>query len=115
MASGWPCRRTHLLIVTREKRHLHIWSALKLEEAPRTLTNDTLSHFTAIAFHPSGQYLAATSNDETVKFFSTATWQEAKRFTWEIGKMRSVAFSRDGMLAAAGSDSGKVVVWDVDL
>jgi WD40 repeat protein len=30
-------------------------------------------------------------------------------------RLRSVAFSPDGVLAAAGSDTGKVVVWDVDL
>src|SRR5207253_1850182 len=33
----------------------------------------------------------------------------------EVRKMRSIAFSPDGALAAAGSDTGKVVVWDVDL
>jgi hypothetical protein len=36
-------------------------------------------------------------------------------FNWEIGRLRSVAFSPDGMLAAAGGDRGKIVVWDVDL
>jgi len=70
---------------------------------------------TNIAFHPSGKYLAATSNDATVKLYDTTTWQVAKTFTWNIGRMRSIAFSPDGMLAAAGSDTGKVVVWDVDV
>ncbi|MBM3980955.1 MAG: WD40 repeat domain-containing protein [Planctomycetes bacterium] len=72
-------------------------------------------HFTALAFHPSGRFLAATSNDETVKLYDTTTWAVARTFTWDIGRMRSVAFSPDGTLAAAGSDKGKVVVWDVDV
>lgn len=82
---------------------------------PRVVRNDNRKHFTALAFHPSGRYLAATSNDETVKLYDTTTWEVARTFTWDIGRMRSIAFSHDGTLAAAGGDSGKVVVWDVDL
>ena len=74
---------------------------------------DDRKYLTDIAFHPSGKYLAATSNDKTVKLYDTATWRLATTFTWNIGRMRSIAFSPDGMLAAVGSDSGKVVVWDV--
>lgn len=77
--------------------------------------NDGRKHFTALAFHPSGKYLAAASNDATIKLYDTSTWEVARTFTWDIGKMRSVAFSPNGTLAAAGSDKGKVVVWDVDL
>jgi WD40 repeat protein len=77
---------------------------------------ERLDHqFTGLAFHPSGKYLGATNNDQTVKLYDTQTWELAKTFTWAIGKMRSIAFSPDGTLAAAGSDTGKVVVWDVDL
>ncbi|WP_162672831.1 hypothetical protein [Gemmata massiliana] len=64
---------------------------------------------------PSGKYLAATSNDATVKVYDTTTWELSRTFTWNIGRMRSIAFSPDGALAAAGGDAGKVVVWDVDL
>jgi hypothetical protein len=39
----------------------------------------------------------------------------APAFDWDMGRLRSVAFSPDGMLAAAGNDKGKIVVWDVDL
>lgn len=80
-----------------------------------TLRNTNRKEFTGIAFHPSGKYLAVTSNDETVKLYDTATWDVAHTFTWKIGRMRSVCFSPDGALAAAGSDKGQVVVWDVDL
>jgi WD40 repeat protein len=77
--------------------------------------NDSTHQFTGLAFHPSGRYLAATNNDETVKLYDTQSWELAKTYTWDIGRMRSIAFSPDGTLAAAGSDTGKVVVWDVDL
>ena len=72
-------------------------------------------HFTGLAFHPSGRFLAATSNDATVKLYDTSNWSLATAYTWDVGRMRSVAFSPDGTLAAAGSDTGRVVVWDVDV
>lgn len=78
-------------------------------------TNDNTHQFTGLAVNPSNRYLAATSNDTTVKLYDTDTWQVAKTFTWNVGRLRSVAFSPDGALAAVGSDSGKIVVWDVDV
>jgi WD40 repeat protein len=80
-----------------------------------TLRKDNRKDFTGVAFHPSGRYLAATSNDETVRLYDTTTWEVARTFTWAIGRMRSVCFSPDGALAAAGGDKGQIVVWDVDL
>lgn len=76
--------------------------------------NATRKHFTGVAFSPDGRFLAATSNDATVRLFDTATWAPARTFTWRIGRMRSVCFSPDGAVAAAGGDRGQVVVWDVD-
>jgi WD40 repeat protein len=82
---------------------------------PVKRTNDTRKHFTGVAFHPSGRYLAATSNDKTVKLYDTTTWEPTKTYTWKVGKLRSIAFSPDGSLAAAGTDTGRAVLWDVDL
>jgi WD40 repeat protein len=79
------------------------------------LRNDNRKEFTGMAFHPSGRFLAATSNDATVKLYDTTTWKMEQAFNWDIGRLRSIAFSPDGMLAAAGGDKGKIVVWDVDL
>ena len=95
---------------------IHVYPVFGRFSAPlASLQNNTPKEFTGIAFHPSGRYLAATSNDETVKLYDTTTWEVARTFTWDIGQMRSIAFSPDGTLAAAGSEKGKVVVWDVDL
>ena len=101
------------LVAVRDMTLL-VWPVPELGE-PRVVRNDTRKHFTAAAYHPSGRYLFATSNDATVHVFDTASWARAGRFTWNVGRLRSVAVSPDGSLAAAGGDTGEVVVWDVDL
>jgi WD40 repeat protein len=102
-------------IAVGHEKHLFICGLAADVPLLADIRNDSLKHFTGVAFHPSGQFLAATSNDTTVKLYDTATWQLARTFTWNVGRLRSVAFSPDGTRAAVGSDTGKVVVWDVDL
>jgi WD40 repeat protein len=109
---GSPWNEAFILL---ERRRLQIYRADDLSAPPHTIQNDKRRDFTGAAFHPSGRYLAATSTDATVKLYDTSTWRVVRTFTWDVGKMRSAAFSPDGALAAAGSDTGKVVVWDVDL
>ena len=113
--SHLACCPTGEWLLAVAEMSLVVWSMRDLAQQPRIIRNDNRKHFTGIAFHPSGRYLAATSNDATVKLYDTTTWEVARTFTWDIGKMRSIAFSPDGTLAAAGSDTGKVVVWDVDV
>jgi WD40 repeat protein len=102
-------------VVMSNASHLLAWPDVELPDAPVRVPSDNRKHFTGFAFHPSGKYLAVTSNDTTVKLYDTTTWEVARSFTWDIGKMLSVTFNADGTLAAAGSDKGKIVVWDVDL
>jgi WD40 repeat protein len=101
-------------LVALAGRTILIWTAADWSAKPRKVTG-ARSHFTSLAFHPSGRFLAATSNDATVRLYDTSNWALATTYTWDIGRMRSVAFSPDGLLAAAGSDTSRVVVWDVDV
>jgi WD40 repeat protein len=78
------------------------------------IRNTSRKHFTGAAFHPNGHLLALTSNDATVKVYDVATRAEVRAFEWKAGRMRSVCFSPDGTLAAAGTDRGQVIVWDAD-
>jgi WD40 repeat protein len=71
-------------------------------------------HFQDAAFAPHGPFLATVSNEETVKYWDTATWQVIQTFDWEIGKLKCVTFAPDGMRGATGGDKGQIVVWDVD-
>lgn len=101
-------------VVVRAGTLLLSWPASLVGEPVRAVNNSP-KHFTRIAFHPSGQFLAATSNDATVKLFDAATLALVRTFTWNIGKLKAVAFSADGTLAAAAGEAGRVIVWDVDL
>jgi WD40 repeat protein len=92
-----------------------VYRAEDLSAKPLTFRNDCREEFTALAFHPSGRFLAATSNDATVKLYDTQTWAVAQAYTWGVGRLGSVTFSPDGMLAAAGGDTSKIVIWDVDV
>jgi WD40 repeat protein len=71
-------------------------------------------HFQGLSFTADGRFLATVSNDETVRIWDTHSWQEQTTFTWDIGKLLNIALAPDGCRAAAGSDSGKVILWDLD-
>lgn len=92
---------------------LLVWS-LPTGGEPRLIRNDNRKHFTALAYHPSGRSLFATSNDKTVHVFDTHTLDRVNRYTWQLDELSAVAVSADGTLAAAGAASGDVVVWDLD-
>lgn len=90
-----------------------VW-ALPTGGNPRLVRNDNRKHFTALAYHPSGRLLFATSNDKTVHVFDTASLTRVNRYTWHLDELSAVAVSPDGTLAAAGSANGDVVVWDLE-
>ena len=68
----------------------------------------------AIAFHPSGRFLAVACLDETIRFWETASGAELGRYAWGAGVAFQIAFSADGLTAAAATPRA-VVVWDVDV
>ncbi len=104
----------HEHLVYLYRRELYVIPTQVPNTAPITRTNTSRKHFTAAAFSPDGRLLATTSNDTTVTMWDTATWQPIRQYGWEIGKLRAVAFAPDGLTCAAGSDTGKVVLFDVD-
>lgn len=92
---------------------LRVWDLVNDREL--ALHKRGAKHFQGLTFTADGRHLATVSNDETVRIWSAGSWQEHTTFTWEIGKLLNLAFAPDGCRAAAGSDAGKVVIWDVDL
>jgi WD40 repeat protein len=108
------------ILVAYLRDELLVWDGRFLHRPPRRVADPHRQYFrwkqfTDIAFHPSGRYLAAASNDRTVKLFDSTTWALAGAFAWDAGRMRSVAFAPDGLTAAAGGERGRLVLFDVDL
>jgi WD40 repeat protein len=72
------------------------------------------SKFSGMVVHPSGEFFATSAGDRCVRLWSLPGCQPRGVLKWDIGKLHSIAFSRDGMLGAAGGQKGQVVIWDVD-
>jgi hypothetical protein len=107
---------TDTFLVAHHGPTLFIYDLASLDRKPKKLTNPAKrKHFAGFAIHPSGRWLAAAGLDGAVTLWDTTTWTVAQTWAWDAGQARSVCFSADGTLAAAGTDSGKVVVWDLDL
>jgi WD40 repeat protein len=67
-----------------------------------------------LAFTPDGRWLLTVSNEETVKAWETASFRLDWEYAWELVKLKCVAAAPDGMRAAAGTNLGQIVVWDLD-
>jgi WD40 repeat protein len=111
-----------LIATNDERRRVRLWDANTLApvgEYTPLLKPKKKSKFDepvhCFAFHPSGRYLAVAGQAGPVEFVDTTTWKPVVAFDWKHGRTYGVCFSSDGTLAAAGSEKGQIVVWDVDL
>ena len=82
-------------------------------EAICTLEKNPNQAIPDLAFSPDGQALATVSSG-AVQFWDPANGQLRRTFDWGIGNILSIAFAPDGLTAAAGSDRGQIVIWDLD-
>jgi WD40 repeat protein len=92
--------------------HLRVWDVKTATEvAVRTVGK---KHFKDVLFMPDGRKIVAVNNDGTVRIWAAPGWDEVPGFEWKIGKLGALALSPDGLCIAAGSSTGKVVIWDTE-
>jgi WD40 repeat protein len=116
---GWQQAVTNLafspdgaFLVGTAGPRLRVWDLAGNREA--ALHKRGTKHFQGLSFTHDGRYLATVSNDETVRIWDARTWQEHTTYTWQIGALLNISFAPDGLRAAAGSDKGQIVIWDVE-
>jgi WD40 repeat protein len=116
---GWQQAVTHLafspdgsVLAGTAGPRLRIWDLQSNREL--AIHKRGPKHFQGLSFAHNGSFLATVSNDTTVRIWNTGTWEEHAKFTWEIGALLNISFAPDGLRAAAGSEHGKVIIWDVE-
>ncbi len=65
----------------------------------------------AVAFNPSGEWIASASGDGTVSLWDVASGGLLQQFTGDSGAMTALAFSPDGLWLAAGGLDAAVRIW----
>jgi len=94
---------------------MYFWDLATLAKPRRISGSSSFGDFRSFAFHPDNKTVAVIHGGPTlVKVYDLATLQQVHKWTWKLGPLRSVAYSPDGTLGAAGSEDGRIVVWDVD-
>jgi WD40 repeat protein len=101
------------LLVRAESRTVRLFDAAT-GGAAGELVHPRRPYVTALAVHPRGP-VACARTDGTVTFWDAQKREQLRTLDWKAGKLVSVAFAPDGALAAAGTEDGKVIVWDVDV
>jgi WD40 repeat protein len=109
-------------VVYSAGRTLFVWNTTTAQAVNRV--NLDVKHFMDAAFTPDGRRLITVSKEGTARVWEvpsarpegfTATWACERAFAWDVGPLRAVAVSPDGTRAAVAGDTGRVVVWDLDV
>lgn len=93
--------------------HQSIW-LWELPSGKPLANHASKKFFTDLAWSPLGTVFATSGNDGEIRFWDGRSGAASGVYSWGLEKALCVAFAPDGMRAAAGDSTGKIVVWDVE-
>jgi WD40 repeat protein len=70
--------------------------------------------FADAAFLGNGRQLATVDGSPLVRVWSAESWEVTRGYDWAAGGLSCVTATADGLAAVCGTDTGKLVVFDVD-
>jgi WD40 repeat protein len=70
--------------------------------------------FLDASFLGSGQQLATVDGSPMMQVWSANSWDVSREYDWDTGGLTCVAVTADGLAGVCGTDTGKLVVFDVD-
>jgi WD40 repeat protein/serine/threonine protein kinase len=106
---AWSPQGDVLAVESRSTVLLWNW---RRQEVQRTLAGHVDSLW-AIAFDPSGQFLATGAEDRQIKLWDVATGELLVTLLGHRGPVNTLAFSVDGQTLASGDNLGQVKLWHV--
>jgi WD40 repeat protein len=95
--------------------NMYFWDLRTLEKPGKIGGSSNFGDFRSFAFHPDGKTVAIIHGGPTlIKVYDVGTLKRVHTWKWGLGPLQSVAYSPSGDLGAAGSQDGRIVLWDVD-
>lgn len=110
----WTASPNGRYLAARHLDRLLLWRATGLHLPVISLSGPTRKQFTGLAFHPDGRLLATASNDKCIHVWDLETYRIIHSYDFAVGRMKSIAYAPDGLTAAAGTDDGRLVVFDLE-
>jgi len=106
--------RQGLTVVFGGEPYLHIMDTCTGNILPRRLTLPENRRFLDIAFLGNGRQFATVDGTPLLRVWSAESWQIVRGYDWNAGGLTCVIPSADGLAGICGTQTGKLVVFDVD-
>ncbi|KAL9602083.1 MAG: hypothetical protein Q9219_002079 [cf. Caloplaca sp. 3 TL-2023] len=101
-----------LIAIAGDDASLHILSPTSLDAKHKLPSLG--SNISALAFSPTGEYLAAGFSNGKISVFNTESWEVAiSRWSSHTGRVTGIGWNREGTYAVSGGLDTNVYVWSV--